>query len=503
MQMLINFEIDYKGISMLTKKICTFLDQFSNQISRSRLLRRSLSLVCLTFTFEAHASDKISITEIPANGIVINAPGTYVLENDITWTPNGNGQAIFIQAPNVILDFQHHTLSSATTSFYTTGVVAVFSENLTIRNGTIANMAYRGIDCEGCANVMIRHITVDGLNIENTAVYTVPVGILVSASEAATIYKCKVKNIDVMTGSCAAIQITGTTNSLIYKCDVYNLLNRDGACTGIGHLLSSFAEVQSCKLDKIESQFIDNLNTQGHTAIGLIPFITTNLTIHDCKVSNVTGCCDDAHGISVFECTNTVVKECKVENVLDGNGPAQTGAKATGIEVYGSDVEIIKCSVKNIMAINPQDKQATGFSCAQGSRIKFIKCHAKDVSVVDQNGSQNPALGYGTGFGWAPDPRIVEPAVNVLYEDCSAKRCQVGFDSWFHIDSVWKRISSKCNDIDILIQDDSAQRTLSCDACSECGCTFTGCYPNPFSITINNVAQNNTFLYVHEKHCSD
>lgn len=461
-----------------------------------------LSLFFVVFTCEANASSKeIVINEIPPSGITINSPGTYVFGNNIVWRPTGDGQAILIQSKDVTLDLKNYKLTCETSSFSTIGVVALLSENLTIKNGTIENVAYRGIDCTACSKIVIKHITVDGLHIENTAVYTVPVGISVSASNTAFVYKCEVKNINVRTGSCAAIQMTETVNSRIWDCHVSNLLNRDGACTGIGHLLCDLAEVKSCCLNGLTSQFIDNLNTEGHTAIGLIPFISTNLRLTDCKISNITGCCDDAHGISVFECTHAIVKDCEVFSVLDGVGPALTGAKATGIEVYGSDIQVIKCSVNYISAINPQDKQATGFSCAQGSRIKFIKCRAKNVKVYNSQGVEDTSVGYGTGFGWAPDPRIVEPAVSVFYNKCSAKYCQVGFDSWFHIDSVWDGIYSKCNGIDILNLDNSAQRTLSCDACSECGCSFPGCYPNPFTITITNIANNNIFLNVETENC--
>lgn len=460
-----------------------------------------LNVLFLFFAFEVHALNTIFvIDEIPPTGIIINSPGTYAFANDITWNPSGNGQAILIQSHDVTLDLKHYKLVSEPSPYVTTGIVALLSENLTIKSGLIENFTYRGIDCTACSNILIKHITIDGLSIEDTVIYTVPVGILVSASNEASVEKCTVKNIDVRTGSCAAIQMTGTTRSSISHCHISNLLNRDGACTGIGHLLCDTAEVKSCHLDGLESQFIDNLNTEGHTAIGLIPFITTNLSLIDCKVSNVTGCCDDAHGISVFECTNALVKNCKVFNVLDGAGPAQTGAKATGIEVYGSDVQVIGCSVNYISAINPQDRQCTGFSCAQGSRIEFIDCHAKNIKVYN-GGYEDISVGYGTGFGWAPDPRIIEPAVNVLYKNCSAKYCQVGFDSWFHIDSIWDNIYSKCNGIDVLNLGDTAQRTLSCDACSECGCTFPGCYPDPFSITITNIASNNTFTKVKIKNC--
>lgn len=444
------------------------------------------------------------ITDIPPNGVVIISPGTYVFGNNITWNPSGDGQAILIASNDVVLDLQNFTLESVITPFNTTGILATSLANLTIKNGTIANMALKGISCDKCAQILITNITVDGLNMQNTATYTVPVGILVTASTIVSVNKCTVKNIDVTTGSTAAIQMTETLNSKISNCVVTNMINRDGACTGIGHLLCDIAEVKSCTLDNLQTQFVNNLNTEGHTAIGIVPVLTANIKIKNCKVSNIIGCCDDAHGMSIFECLNVIVTRCNVENVLDGAGPLQTGAKATGIEVYASGVKVLKCKVKNITAINPQDKQATGFSCAQCIGVKFIGCIAENVNVYDEFGQQSSCLGYGTGFGWAPDPRIefIFPAVDILYKLCTAKRCQVGFDSWFHIDSVWKNIYSKCNGIAVLDLNHS-QRTLSCNPCSECGCLQAGCYPTPTTVTLENVARNNTFTNVKAKYCQN
>lgn len=455
------------------------------------------SFICFAYTSEINATHINRITHIPTNGIVINTPGTYVFENNITWNPSGDGQAILITANNVILDFQSHKLKSTTTSFKTSGIVATSVANLTIKNGIIANMGFAGIQCSACTQLLIKNVTVNGLNMENTAVYTVPVGILVATSQTVSINGCTVKNINVKTGSTAAIQLTETIASKVFNCHIENLLNRDGACTGIGHLLCDDAKVKSCTLHKIKSEFINNLNTEGHTAIGIIPVASTKLRIRNCTISNITGCCDDAHGMSLFECLNAIVEKCTVRNVLDGAGAAQTGAKATGIEVYASGVQVIDCSVKNIKAINPQDKQATGFSCAQSFDVQFIRCSAEKVNVVDHNGNQSACLGYGTGFGWAPDPRaeFIVPAVNTLYKDCIAEKCQVGFDSWFHIDSNWNNISSISNGISVLNQNHS-QRTISCNACSECGCTQTGCYPEPTTTIINNVATNNSFSNV-------
>lgn len=469
-----------------------------------------LILCVLCFTCEIDAWDispdrppPTLITEIPAQGIVINSPGTYVFENNIIWQPIADGAAITIVSNDVTLDLRNYTLLSETTSFKTIGILALTCQNLTIKNGTVANMAFQGIQCSICKDILIKDIIVDGLNLDNIAVYTVPVGIYVNLASNATVEKCTVKNINVKTGSTAAIQMTGVLYSKITDCDIQNVLNRDGASTGIGHLLCDIAKVRSCTLDNIQSQFIDNLNTEGHTAIGIIPFYSTNLSIKYCTVSNVVGCCDDAHGMSLFECANASVKKCKVINVLDGAGAAQTGAKATGIEVYASGVRVVDCTVKNIIAINPQNKQSTGFSCAQCEEVQFIGCHAENVNVYDQFGQQSPALGYGTGFGWAPDPRaqFIVPAKNIVYAFCTAKKCQVGFDSWFHVDSVWTDIHSICNGISVLDENHS-QRTISCNPCSECGCTFAGCFPNPLTVTIENVAKNNKFINVKAKYCN-
>jgi hypothetical protein len=139
---------------------------------------------------------------------------------------------------------------------------------------------------------------------------------------------------------------------------------------------------------------------------------------------------------------------------------------------------------------------------ADGTGVSFIRCKASKVKVVDENGHHTPERGFGTGFGWAPDPRpdVAKPAINVLYLDCIAEYCQLGFDSFFHIDSVWAYIVSKCNGIAIL-KKEGGQRTISCNPCSECGCTAFACFPTPLVTTLDNVAANNQFVHVKKVPC--
>jgi len=437
------------------------------------------------------------IEEIPPNGIVINTPGTYVFGNNITWSPTSDAKAITIQANNVVLDMQGFSLASITTPFKTIGIFALSSNDLQIINGTVQNMGLYGIECNQCMDVSIKEVVIDGLTVNDTVIFTQPAGIIANTCMDVSINKCLIKNINVQVAAVSGIQFNITNGAKVTNTRIRNLLNRDGVCSGIGHLLSENILVKSCEIHRITTKFINNINTSGHTAIGILPFLSSNIKIVKCDISDVTGCCDDAHGLSLFVCTNAIVKQCKVRGVLDGAGPAKTGAKATGIEVYASGVTVSDCFVENIVAITPQDLQAAGYSVALANNVRFVRCKAKNVKVIDAKGETNPEVGIGIGFGWAPDPRpeFLFPATNILYLDCTAECCQVGFDSWDHIDSTWSNIVSRNNDIAILA-DENGSRTISCNACSECGCLGFGCFPTPYVVTITNQARNNIFDHV-------
>jgi len=435
------------------------------------------------------------INEIPPEGIIINKPGIYTFGKNISWIPKTTISAIKIESNNVILNLSNFTLTCINPlNLQTSGISVLNSSNISIKNGTISQMDLRGIECELCKDVSIENIIVDIITADNIAEYIVPVGIFFNKCENVIANKSIVRNITVRADSMAGIQITDTINSEIVNCTLTDFINLDGACTGFGHLACDSSIVKNCVVNNFQSFFNGNVKTQGHTCIGYVPIFSTNLIFENCKASNIVGCCDDAHGISIFLCLENIkVKSCIVNNVKDGVG-TNTGAKATGIEVYASGVIVSDCIVNNISAINPQDKQCTGFSCAFAEDVKFLNCKASNVQVYDENGNQNSCIGYGTGFGWAPDPRpeFIFPSKNILYENCCANNCQVGFDSWYHIDSVWKKICACCCGISVLNLNNS-QRTISCNACSECN--------PPIVITLTNVAKGNKFINVKATYC--
>lgn len=429
------------------------------------------------------------ISSIPSGGIVIQSPGTYTFASDIVWTPSDvPSSAITIQSNDVTLDLAGFTLSASLidkSQHYTGILVAGTSSsplsNIAITNGTVANVTENGILAASVVGLNISGMTVTGVCMRNLCTRLLaPSGIKVDSCLLVALTNCSVTGLNVTTDSCAAIFLLNTTGATVTGCTTQSIVNHDGAVQGFSYISCTDVATSGCKAQALQSYFNGNTLTTGHTVLGFCPIFCSNISYTDCSASGMTGCCDDCHAMSVFLDGLVSVTRFTAENVVDG--VPVSGAKATGLEVYGVGVTVTDCTATNIKAINPQDKQSTGFS-AWGLNIQFVRCTATDVVAQDTffRGSR------GEGFGWAPDPRPefrTTPAKSVTYTDCTAVGCQVGFDTWFHQDSTWTNPTYTNCDIGIL-NEPGAKRTISCDPCSEC---------NPAIVTtLTNIAGGNTF----------
>lgn len=429
------------------------------------------------------------ISSLPAT---ISQPGNYTLSGNLTWTATVDAAAITITCSNVTLDLGGNTLT-AVVQDKSQPVAGIYAgnapemiQNVTISNGILRDMGCYGICAEGVDNLTVQNITVDGLGFSNLTIRNAcPAGIHVDTGSNVTIAGCVVQRMDVTSDSSAGIQILHMTGGQVSDCKVRLITNHDGSAQGYSYIASRQINTTNCHADMLITHFNGNAETMGHTCIGFVPMFCIELAFDGCSASNITGCCDDAHGMSVFIDAVVVVTNFTAIGVIDGAEGYNTGAKATGLEVYGFAVEIANCNVSNIMAIVPQDRQGAGFS-AWGAGIKFVGCNATNVNVVDQYRNPDTTLGYGVGYGWAPDPRpyFNFGVRNVEYQDCTATKCQVGFDSWYHINSIWENIT--CTDcVTDILKSYGGQRTITGNICSECN--------PPISVTLTNVASDNTF----------
>lgn len=431
------------------------------------------------------------ITAIPPQGLLINSPGRYVLADDVVWVPGAeSGSAITIAASNVVLDLGGHTLrADLSDRSLITAAISIQNNvaNVIVENGTLENMGYCGVRAEQVSSLGIKNITVDGLFFHNLDTrFLTPCGFHVSNALDVAILNCAVHNLDVTADSCAGIQILNTIGATVSECLMRNFINHDGAVQGYSYLKCMSVVTWECVASNLLSQFNGNILTGGHTVIGFVPIFCIGLNFDRCSATNLTGSADDCHGISVFLDADVSVSHFVARNIIDGVTPSQTGAKSTGVEVYGIGVTVSDCVAENITAIRPQDLQAAGFT-AWGWDIRFVSCTATNVLAMDAYGATGPEYGQGLGYGWAPDPRDMfckVGAIKISYDNCLAINCQVGFDSWNHINSDWNQFVC-CNCTIKILEEPDGYRTLRGNPASECN--------PPITITLANQAKGNVF----------
>jgi hypothetical protein len=439
-----------------------------------------------------------AITEIPSSGYIINAPGTYVISKDIVWNPVSDAiAAIVIQCSNVVLDFNGHKITQSEDPNPMVYGVAVYNlyqtcSYVTIKNGIINNMGISGIWAVDTDYLIIKGMTIEDLNYNGYD--QLPAAFTLFMCRNFGIDNCIAKNISVTAKMAGGFMIMSSNIGTLNNCTIENFTNNDGVACGFPYVVSDNIWTTSCEARSLTTFSANNAKSNfGHTCIGYMVTDCKGLTYKDCSAHHMHGCCDDCHGMSMWPGHYVEINNFTAHDVHDGLGPQKTGAKATGIEVAGTNIKVTNCTVENITAIRPQFLQATGYS-ACGTNITFKNCTATGVKVLDADGNPNTSVGYGTGYGWAPDPRITKPAaVDISYLNCVADDCQLGFDTWDHQQSKWEGVSISNTPLPYLIQPTGKERVLRQNFCSELKNSFPG-EPGQTYI-VKNVIDSATNLY--------
>lgn len=430
------------------------------------------------------------IEEIHPTGMKIEKEGIYLFGKDINWKAADDAcSAITINTDGVILDMAGHALT-ATIQDSSRLISGIYIENctgVTVCNGSLLNMGYCGIQAEKANELSINNMLISGMEFNNLEIRNLcPSGISANKCEGISISESTVQYLYTTSDTCTGIQLNHCLFGEVNNCAVKHIVNYDGAIQGYSYFASTAIKTTDCRAEHLQSHFYGNIRTGGHTVLGFLPLLSSELSFSNCSSTHITGCADDCHGMSLFICSNISVDGFSADYITDGVTSTHTGAKATGLEVYGSDIQISNCTVNNIKAINPQDKQSAGFS-VWGADITFSNCKASNVVACDHPDNPNPVPGIGVGFGWAPDPRpglSQIGATNITYSQCEADNCLVGFDTWNHIQSTWTDISYNNCTIEILIQPGQT-RTITANPASECN--------PPVSVTLTNMAKQNNY----------
>ena len=147
-------------------------------------------------------------------GVTITVPGTYIVEQDITFTPGGF--AITIESDDVTLDLGGQTIDCDGTGG---GVVVTDQSNVIIQHGSIINTGTNAIQVNDGSNTLIDDITISDMVAPNTD------SIQINDSDETTIQNTTVDN----ENAGSAIAVSGSQNT-----NIENLVARGDVGAGVG-----------------------------------------------------------------------------------------------------------------------------------------------------------------------------------------------------------------------------------------------------------------------------
>jgi hypothetical protein len=108
------------------------------------LLAAGLTLLSVANSNAWSVATNVPATAITAVPFAINAPGNYYLATDLVFTGNV-GAAIIINASQVTLDLNGHTLSTNVSTAFNIGVFVFNRVDVTIKEGDIDGFGYAGV----------------------------------------------------------------------------------------------------------------------------------------------------------------------------------------------------------------------------------------------------------------------------------------------------------------------------------------------------------------------
>lgn len=133
------------------------------------LLAAGLTLLPVANSNAWSVATNVPATAIGAVPFVINAPGNYYLATDLVFTGPA-GAAITINASQVTLDLNGHTLSTSISTAFSIGVYVFNRVDVTIKEGDIDNFGYAGVYLAPNSTDVNAKNVVDDVRFNNDAI---------------------------------------------------------------------------------------------------------------------------------------------------------------------------------------------------------------------------------------------------------------------------------------------------------------------------------------------
>lgn len=274
-------------------------------------------------------------TSISTNTFTITEPGNYCLTADIVGP-------ITINASNVILDLNNHSLGNAASA-----VSVMNQSNIIIRNGKIENTSTIAIGASNVTSLVIENIDFDGFQRANDF----------SMVDGFVIRNCTFVN------GLRSINIGTSNNGVIRSCLCYRL----GSTTDT--IFNSSFFMSNCNNIITYDLIIDSYFYSQIAARTLAVQISTNLIFSNVIISRSTG--PNQEPMRFQSCDSLVIDRCQCIN----NGDGGTNFLSAFFSFGSNNVIFNSCFASGNTSLN----DGHGF-VVQGQNNCILNCVAKENS---------------------------------------------------------------------------------------------------------------------------
>lgn len=281
----------------------------------------------------------------------ISSPGSYLVGENIGYTPSANTACIIVNSSGVILDLMGNTVTQVGGfGFTVTGIqVASGVSNVTIQNGSVNNFAASAISAaSGISNLEVTNIEVNSCGQR---------GIEFVGSTASPIAQTMVNNC-VCVGTCT---VTSADNVVTFS-NVNNLVFQDCiiAANGSNVITATFVGVKITNCQRPQITNVSCANNLGQF---------------------------DARGFSMNNCSNGILTNCIVNGLIaSGAGSNAQGfvleSNTQSLNTSSTGVTFQNCMVNNMTGTNNVD----GFFTGSGCNTVMLSCIAQDLNVTNITG---------------------------------------------------------------------------------------------------------------------
>ncbi len=338
-----------EGITQLLNRLGETANQIETKVQNLPDISELLELEYV----QLHCATMLYARDFETTGTIIDAPGYYILCDDIDFSAAGN--AITVRSGHVTIDLNRHTIyatGSASNGIYIDSSTTAL-HNIVVKNGTIAKFATSGLQINSSSAPGFSNMQLDSVKFENNGQYD----IFLNGSSSNTISNCRISNCSSI-GSTVGIYLNWAQDCTVVYSNFTN--NSNAGAQTIG-------SVTKCYFDRC------TFNDNGSYGFSILSDSRTCIW-NDCIFNN------NPAGIefnSSYSHTVFMLKNCIANNNTDGNGFDITN---------GNGGILTNCTAMN----NSGQNECSGIRLTDCSNCLMENC----VSSANKNNSDSDVC-YG------------------------------------------------------------------------------------------------------------